>query len=153
MQSAIGARVFRAILPGRIFILSSSKALQVPCAVLHASKAFYPAETSFYVAEVFSRSVWSSPCCRKLHRIRNLNRISTCNPNTSTKVSGLQIHYLFLCLQYFYIFFRNSKKFHSILGTNSSKPSKLVFQSIQVKIVIILTNYIDNGYGYVRNRS
>ena len=31
VQSAIGSRVFRAILPGRIFILSGSKALQAPC--------------------------------------------------------------------------------------------------------------------------
>ena len=30
VQSAIGSRVFRAILPSRIFILSSSKALQAP---------------------------------------------------------------------------------------------------------------------------
>ena len=31
--------------------------------------------------------------------------------------------------------------------------SKLVFLSIQVKIVIILTKYIENGYRFVRNRS
>ena len=112
-------------------------------------KQFYPAETSFYVAEVSSRSLWSSLCCRKLHR-RNLNRISTCNSsNTSTKVSGLQIHYLFSVSSVS----THSKKFHSILGNNSSKCSKLVFQSIQAMIVIILTKYIENGYGYVRNRS
>ena len=42
MQSAIGSRVFRAVLPGRNSILSGSKALQaphaVPCAVPCASK-------------------------------------------------------------------------------------------------------------------
>ena len=108
---------------------------------------------SFYVAEMSSRSPWSSLCCRKLHRNRNINRISTCNSNTSTKVSGLQISYLFLCLQCFYTQSRNSKKFYSILGTNSSRWSKTVFQSIQAKIVIILTNYIENGYEYIRNRS
>ena len=31
--------------------------------------------------------------------------------------------------------------------------SKLVFLSIQAKIVIILTRYIENGYRFVRNRS
>ena len=31
--------------------------------------------------------------------------------------------------------------------------SKLVFLSIQAKIVIILTRYIKNGYRFVRNRS
>ena len=87
-------------------------------------QAFYLTETSFYAAEVSGRSLWSSPCCRKLHRIRNLNRINTCNSNTSTKVSGLQIYYLFLCLQCIHTFSRNCKKFHSILGTNSSKQSK-----------------------------
>ena len=30
VESAIGSRVFRAVLPGRIFILSGSKALQAP---------------------------------------------------------------------------------------------------------------------------
>ena len=37
--------------------------------------------------EVSSRSLWSSPCSRRLHRnriLRILNRISTCNSNTST---------------------------------------------------------------------
>ena len=131
VQSAIGSRVFGSILPSRIFILSGSKALQAPCvqfpsARLNPSNSTRP-ETSFYVAEVSSRSLWSSLCCRKLHR-RNLNRISTCNSsNTSTKVSGLQIHYLFSVSSVS----THSKKFHSILGNNSSKCSKLVFQSIQ----------------------
>ena len=54
VQSAIVSRIFRAVLPGRIFILSGSKALQAPSAVpvhhpVHPT-AFYPAETSFYAA-------------------------------------------------------------------------------------------------------
>ena len=157
MQSAIGSRVFRAIPPGRIFILSSSKALQASCAVSCACqaafKAFYLTETSFYAAEVSSRSLWSSLSCRKLHRIRILIRISTCNSISSTKVSGLRIPYLFLCLQCSYTFSRNYKKFHSTLRSNSSKQSKLVFLGIQAKIITILTKYIENGYGNVRNRS
>ena len=110
-------------------------------------QAFYPAETSFYAAEVSSRSLWSSLCHRRLHRNRIpriLNRISTCNSNTSTKVSGLGILYLFLYLQCFCIKFRNCKKFYSTFGTNSSKHSKFV---------IILTRYIQNDYRIVRNRS
>ena len=63
-KAAQQSRVFRAVLPGRIFILSGSKALQLP--VLHPvqsravpvhhpvlgalQQAFYPAETSFYAA-------------------------------------------------------------------------------------------------------
>ena len=119
-------------------------------------QAFYPAETSFYVAEVSSRSLWSSPCGRRLHRNRIpriLNRISTCNSNTGTKVSGLGILYLFLYLQCFCIKSRNCKNFHSTFGTNPSKHSKFVFLSIQANIVIILTRYIENGYRFVRNRS
>ena len=58
VQGAIGSRVFRAVLPGRIFILSGSKALQgSPCSSQCSSpcsspcfQAFYPAETSFYAA-------------------------------------------------------------------------------------------------------
>ena len=57
VQSAIVSRVFRAVLPSRIFILSGSKALQAPRASSRASSrawgtppAFYPAETSFYAA-------------------------------------------------------------------------------------------------------
>ena len=50
VQSAIVSRVFRAVLPGRIFILSGSKALQAPRVQFPVSPAFYPAETSFYAA-------------------------------------------------------------------------------------------------------
>ena len=114
MQSAIGSRVFRTVLPGRNSILSGSKALQAPHVQSPCFQAFYPAETSFYAAEVSSRSLWSYLCCRKLHRIRNLNRIGTCNSISSTEVSGLQIHFLFLCVQCFHTLSRNYKKFHSI---------------------------------------
>ena len=119
-------------------------------------QAFYLAETSFYAAEVSSRSLWSSLCWRKLHRNRIpriLNRISTYNSNSSTKVSGLRILYLFLCLQCFYTQSRNFKKFHSNLRSISSKQSKFVIPHIQAQVFIILTNYIENGYGNVRNRS
>ena len=60
-EEDISSRVFRAVLPSRIFILSGSKALQLP--VLHPRvqyrlpvcsspclTAFYPAESSFYAA-------------------------------------------------------------------------------------------------------
>ena len=153
MQSPIGSRVFRAILPGRIFILSGSKALQAPRVQFPMLPSILPSRNFILCTEVSSRFLWSSPCYRKLHRNRILNRISMCNSNTSTKVSGLQIHYLFLCLQCFYTHSRNYKKFHSILGNNSCKQSKSVFLDIQVKVVIILTKYIENGYGNVRNSS
>ena len=72
MQSAIGSRVFRAVLPGRIFILSSSKALQalhavpravphaVPRAVPHASKHSTRQKLHSMRPEVTSRSLWCS---------------------------------------------------------------------------------------------
>ena len=98
MQSAIGSRVFRAVLPGRIYILSGSKALQAPCVQF----SMLPTETSFYVAEVSSRSLWSSLCCSRGGILAYFYRIGTCNIHSSTKVSGLRIHYLFLCLQCFH---------------------------------------------------
>ena len=69
VQSAIVSRVFRAVLPGRIFILSGSKALQAPSAVpvhhpMHPT-AFYPAETSFYVARGDQQFPVVLPCCSR----------------------------------------------------------------------------------------
>ena len=73
MQSAIGSRVFRAVLPGRIFILGGSKALQAPRAVPRAvpSRAVsvqFPCASKHSTRqnlhsmrpEVSSRSLWSS---------------------------------------------------------------------------------------------
>ena len=69
VQSAIVSRVFRAVLPGRIFILSGSKALQAPSAVpvhhpVHPT-AFYPAETSFYAARGDQQFPVVLPCCSR----------------------------------------------------------------------------------------
>ena len=84
VQSAIGSRVFRAVLPGRIFILGGSKALQAPhavpravpcvskhskrqrgspgspCAVPHATKHSTRQKLHSMRPEVSSRSLWSS---------------------------------------------------------------------------------------------
>ena len=57
VQSAIVSRVFRAVLPGRIFILSGSKALQLP--VLHPRVQYRlpvcssPCLTAFYPGRIF----------------------------------------------------------------------------------------------------
>ena len=128
MQSAIVSRVFRAVLPGRIFIPSGSKALQAPRAVpvhhpVHPT-AFYPAETSFYAARGDQQFPVVLPCCS---RRGILNRISTCNIHSSTKVSGLQNLLSILC----------SQKNYSVIETNTTRRSKLVFLSIQAKLVII----------------
>ena len=117
----------------------SRKALQAPCAVPCAcqavSKTVHLAETSLYAAEESSRSLWNSLCCSSRGILGFSHRISTCFSNTSTYVSGLQIHYLFLCLQVFPHITRNSKKFHSILGTSNSKHSKTAFLNILVQLV------------------
>ena len=81
VQSAIGSRVFRAVLPGRIFILSGSKALQAPRTVPRAVPHAVPRAVSHAVPraskhstqqklhsmrpEVSNRSLWSSPCCSR----------------------------------------------------------------------------------------
>ena len=101
---------------------------RLPACSPQAFKALYSAEISFYVAEVSSRSLWSSPCGRILHRNRIpriLNRISTCNSNTSTKVSGLGILYLFLYLQCFCIKTRSCKNNFTLL-------LELILPSIQI---------------------
>ena len=68
MQSAIGSRVFRAVLPGRNFILGGSKALQasraaphaVPRAVPCASKHSTRQKLHSMRPEVTSSSLWCS---------------------------------------------------------------------------------------------
>ena len=47
VQSAIGSSIFRAVLPGRIFILSGSSLSRLPVKAPRASSAFSPTETSF----------------------------------------------------------------------------------------------------------
>ena len=67
VQSAIGSRVFRAVLPGRIFILSGSKALQAPrvqyrfpvCSS-RASKHSTRQKLHSMRPEVISSSLWCS---------------------------------------------------------------------------------------------
>ena len=46
VQSAIASRVFRAVLPSRIFILSSSKALQAPCVQFPMLPTILPSRNS-----------------------------------------------------------------------------------------------------------
>ena len=83
---------------------SSRKAPGSPCTIPMPS-SIYPAETSFYVTEESSRSLWSSPCCRKLHRNRIPYSISTCNCNTSTLGQCFPIDYLFLEIPRSFILF------------------------------------------------
>ena len=62
-KTAISAKchwIFRAVLPGRIFILGSSKALQAPRAVPHATKHSTRQKLHSMWPEVSSRSLWSS---------------------------------------------------------------------------------------------
>ena len=60
VQSAIGSRVFRAVLPSRIFILSGRKALQAPPAVPHATKHSTQQKLHSMWPEVTSSSLWCS---------------------------------------------------------------------------------------------
>ena len=98
MQSAIVSRIFRAVLPGRIFILSGSKAPQAPHA---SSRALHQHSTRQKLhsmrPEVTSSSLW----CSRVAVEEDSNRISTCNIHSSTKVSGLQNLLSILCLQEF----------------------------------------------------
>ena len=98
VQSAFVSRVFRAILPGRIFIPSGSKALQAP-------RVQFPVSPSILPGRIFilcSLRLPAVPCgAPVLQQKRNSNRISTCNIHSSTKVSGLQNLLSILCLQEF----------------------------------------------------
>ena len=66
VQSAIGSRVFRAVLPGRIFILSGSKApqaprVQFPRAYKHSTRQ----KLHSMRPEVTSSSLWCSRVCSR----------------------------------------------------------------------------------------
>ena len=150
MQSAIRSRVFRAVLPSRIFILSGSKALQVSHVQFPMLPSILPSRNFILCSLGVQQIPVELPCCSRRGILIIFYRISTCNVHSSTKVSGLRIYCLFCVSKCVHIYVQ---KFYSAIRNNSFKRSKLVFLSIQAKIVIILTRYIENGYRFVRNRS
>ena len=103
VQSAIGSRVFRAVLPGRIFILGGSKALQAPRAVSCAAPVQFPVLPSILPGRNFilcGLRCPADPCEDPVLQYSNyFHRISTCNVHSSTKVSGLRNLLSILCLQ------------------------------------------------------